>query len=96
MDKRAHLRYNESFEHFQGQHAIDKGHMQAAPKENLPGQWTEGIDWPGPEYVTARTTGPKSIQLQWRMIDHETWGNRFFYILSFRNATNHLDEPWKV
>ena len=69
--------------------------MQAAPKENLPGHWTEGIDWPGPEYLSARTTGPKSIQLSWRMIDHDTWGNRFFYILSFRNATTHEDEPWK-
>ena len=66
---------------------IESGHKQYAPRENLAGEWTENITWPGPEGLTVRTTGPGSLLMRWRKIDHETYGNRFFYVVSFRNAS---------
>ena len=80
-----------------GQAGIHKGMLAYAPKENLPGEWTDGIEWPGPTGVSIKTTGPKSLQLAWRKIDHDQWGNRFFYIISFRNAIPEStpDEGWQ-
>ena len=64
-----------------GNPGIHRGMLPYAPKDNLPGEWTDGIEWPGPTGLSVKTTGPKSLQIRWRQIDHEMWGNRFFYII---------------
>jgi hypothetical protein len=79
----------------------NSGLMKYAPKNELPGEWTPGVDWPGATLVRVVTTGPNSLFLRWKMIDHELWGNRFFYVVSFRNFTDFdplipWDEDWTI
>ena len=66
--------------------ALPSGSYDILPNKLKPGKWTDGVDWPGPLTVRARTTGPTSLFITWRMIDHDTYGNRFFYVLAYHDV----------
>ncbi|CAG5107307.1 Oidioi.mRNA.OKI2018_I69.chr1.g3255.t1.cds [Oikopleura dioica] len=69
-----------------GPPGLPSGSYDILPNTMKPGKWTDGIDWPGPLGVRTRTTGPTSLFINWQMIDHDTYGNRFFYVLAYHDV----------
>ena len=60
------------------------------------GEWTEGIDWPGPVRVKSKVIGPTSIQLTWPLIDHDLHGERLYYVVGFRLAGAEKWTEWTL
>ena len=78
-----------------GQPTLPPELAKLAPKA-APGEWTEGIDWPGPTGVKSVITGPDSFLVTWQLIDHDAHGNRFFYVVGFRLAGAPSWEEWPL